>query len=347
MKRPKNQQSLRLSKKLIVAGLFLSIPILMMIIGMFSPSFATFWWQVFAGPMEGTLYLLFQFIPISFYLILVILAVFCVILKITRVFNVDKTITALLVIMVCAILPLIFYASGANVQKIDRLYFPKNVAQEYTADDLYDLTLEFSNKARSLALEKQNPDTNDGIVEKATENLKHLSTIFKFLDGTFVKNIKFENLEYGGITFPYSVRANSKYSDEQTLQVVQHELCHTKGLIREAEAEFCGVLASLEGNDDFSKLNGYAEAIAISSAALETMGYDIGKVDEIKTWCNGTGYNCGQFYDTFSVDNDYEADGLLSPFQDSSDFWLLFDSAEFYKEYGYLRSARLLLEYFK
>ena len=78
MKRPKNQQSLRLSKKFIVAGLFLGIPILMMIIGMFSPSFATFWWQVFASPMEGKLYLLFQFIPISFYLILGILAVFCV-----------------------------------------------------------------------------------------------------------------------------------------------------------------------------------------------------------------------------------------------------------------------------
>ncbi|MBP3273072.1 MAG: DUF3810 domain-containing protein [Ruminococcus sp.] len=141
----------------------------------------------------------------------------------------------------------------------------------------------------------------------AKESMKNLSKKIPQLSGYYttpkpVKNSFFMSQQYlMGIYFPFTMEAN--YNSEMyplnTPDTVCHELAHTKGFIREDEANFIAFLACDASDDDEYRYSGYIRALR----------YVIDKCEE----------NCSE--DTVSHLYSMLSDGVRIDMSANSEYW--------------------------
>jgi hypothetical protein len=336
------------------------VALIALVVSGFSSDFANFWWQHVTKPVDNAMYLFFQHIPVKDYVLLVELAVIaglCVLIpKVGRGFAVSMA----SIVLMAGVLPLLGYCQQASIDKIDTMYFSGNEQKSYTADDLYDLAIYFREKMKELAPKAIKAEQQYGtemLVDKAVANLVWQRREFGFLDGAIVSDIELGSYEYTGMTFPYRVTVDENYPAGELLNTITHELCHSKGILRENEATFCAIATEINSQDDFSKYVGYAEALRMSAIALTLEKYDTTKIKKLyganQGKCGIRSAECAQIFLNVDDLGDYAAMSSdeyvdqLAPFSEGSDIgMMLFDRAGFDMEYDYSRSARLLLEYF-
>lgn len=360
MEEKKNQIGLAAKIFSISCLAIMILAVIALIICGFSRDFADFWWQSVTKPVDNAMYLFFQHIPVKYFVVLIIVAAIaglCVLIpKVGRGFAISLA----SFVLMCGVLPLLGYCEQAGIDKIDRMYFSENVQKSYSVDDLYNLALYFQGKMKELApkaLEVGRKYSAEQLVNKAVTNLSRQSREFEFLRGAIVSDIELGTYDYTGMTFPYRVTVDKNYPAGELLNTITHELCHSKGLIREDEATFCAIATGVNADDYFSQYVGYAEGLRMSAIALTLQGFDSHKIKNLYGMSQGKcGTNRAACVDIYLNADDLEdyaamsADEYvdqLAPFVDDGDIGMMvFDRVSFDMEYDYSRSARLLLEYF-
>ncbi|MBP5159993.1 MAG: DUF3810 domain-containing protein [Lachnospiraceae bacterium] len=111
------------------------------------------------------------------------------------------------------------------------------------------------------------------------------------------------HLNITGFFFPFTVEANvnTDIPDYSTAFVMCHELSHTKGFMREDEANFIGCVACEESDNDLLAYSGYMEALILSGNALYKS--DPKLYDEVRP---------------------YYREGVLRDLEDNSRYWAEF-----------------------
>jgi hypothetical protein len=154
--------------------------------------------------------------------------------------------------------------------------------EKYTPSQLEQLAEYLIEETNSLS-EQVERDGNGQFVltadldETAEKSMQKLAADYPQLDGYYatpkaVKNSYFMSQQYlMGIYFPFTMEAN--YNDEMYSlnlpDTVCHELAHTKGFIREDEANFIGFLACHSSDSADYRYSGYIRALKYVLAQCE------------------------------------------------------------------------------
>lgn len=145
---------------------------------------------------------------------------------------------------------------------------------EYTHAELEQLGAVLTKKLNALSYEVQRDDEGHFVLtadtdETAGKAVEALGDEFKNLDGFTVKpkpicfSFFMSQMDLMGIYFPFSMEAN--YNNDmykaKLLNTVCHELAHTKGYIREDEANFIAFMASSRSDNVEYRYSGYLSAL--------------------------------------------------------------------------------------
>lgn len=161
--------------------------------------------------------------------------------------------------------------------------YPQYPGETYTSQQLKDLATHLIIETNSLSEKVQRDDDGHFVLtsdldKTAKAAMQNLAADYPQLEGFYttpkaVKNSFFMSQQYlMGIYFPFTMEAN--YNEQMyplnLPDTVCHELAHTKGFIREDEANFIGFLACYESDDVEYQYSG----------CLRALKYVIGKCEE-------------------------------------------------------------------
>ena len=72
----------------------------------------------------------------------------------------------------------------------------------------------------------------------------------------------------------FGVIVDSKLDKTIKLNTINHELCHTKGILRESEAEFCAYVAGINSTDRFSQYSAYYNAFYRLTSVINQIDHE-------------------------------------------------------------------------
>lgn len=258
--------------------LILILVLIIVILSFFIPSLHNFLWINIANPINGLIFTLLDFSPylaVNFYSVMIILCIIMMLLgfilrknttisykKRNKYYNILNRISCIvsLIILIIFILDFTDYATP----KINYKYFSDNVDKNYTENDLIDLGNYFKDELIEMADDFTRKDGeiiyNSDLVERATIDLKRVSKEYKFLKGFYPDKVGYmtesELIDDDGSSFGYTsgygVMVDKNQNDIHLLNTIAHEFCHTKGLMRESEVEFCAFIAGVKSDEKFS-----------------------------------------------------------------------------------------------
>lgn len=265
------------------------------ILSFFIPMLHNFLWLNIVNPINGLIFSLLDFSPFlasNFYSIIIILCIIMILLgfilrkntsisynKRNKYYNILNRISCIasLIILTIFILDFTVYANP----KINYKYFPDNVDKNYTENDLIELGNYFKNELIDMSDDFAREDGkiiyNNDLVERAILDLKDVSKEYEFLKGFYPNKVGYMNdLELEGddgdtlgYTDGYGIIVDKNQNDIHLLNTITHEFCHTKGLMRESEAEFCAFIAGVKSDEKFSNYSANYTAFYRLTTVLE------------------------------------------------------------------------------
>lgn len=277
----------------IIVGSLLLILIILAILSNISIDIANFVWLYIRNPIFGFLFKVFSIYPtagIMFPIIMVLITfiylVFILFFELrksikykVRLLCSNFCLGLMFVNLFLMLMPTLFTMSEFGFSKINYQYFNENVNAVYKKEDLIELNKYYQEKILSLA---DNFDRENGMIiyendllDTAVNNLLRVSNKYKFLKGLYPNKVdSFTKLEHEsnvdqtvGYTMGYGIKVDNEGDKVMTLHVLTHELCHTKGLVRENETEFCAYIAGING-DYLSKYAAYLNSLSRVNYAL-------------------------------------------------------------------------------
>lgn len=318
---PMNKFSIRVG---IVVGVLLVIFLVLSVLANLHIGFGNFVWLYIRNPIFGFLFKIFSIFPTigtRFPMIITFFTLVCLVFIIF--FEVKKTIKfkkrvfysniflGLMFINLFLMLgPGFLTTSEYGYGKINYEYFDDNVSTKYTKDDLIELNRYYQEKildmSHSYKRENGSIVYEKDMLDTSVNNLLNISNKYKFLKGWYPSKVDaFSKLEHEsnvdqtlGYTMGYGIKVDTEGDKVMLMHVLTHELCHSKGLVRESETEFCAYVAGIHG-DDLSRYAAYLDAFGRVNYALymidEDLAYDI--EEPVLNLCLNEGYEeiCG-FY---------------------------------------------------
>ena len=265
--------------------------VLLLLLGAFVPGVSVFLWYYFLVPFNTLMFFIGEYASItifdttidSFYvffgIIFFIILLECLVTfhkKIPKGFKhlfVNQLRSIYFSICFCLILSVVIgVVFSLNHPTFSHLYFPEQEQEEYTLEDFDALSDYLSSKVLNYS-DTFDRDENgkilyDGSLEElAVSNLRNISNRYPFLRGyyprklySFSKKEMMEDPSTLGLTFITTVKINDTNTTTDTLNTITHELCHTKGITRENEANFCSFIAGVESDNSLSQYAAYLEA---------------------------------------------------------------------------------------
>ena len=284
----------------IMGGLFL-LCIIAVILGIFIPSVSEFMWFNLRNPYFDLGFKLFNNVPsIGAHLLLVLFLVILFLLVIQVIFENFKKIKYKIALIVSNVISCIVFTiltfllvlpmgldfSTYNNAKINEKYFSDHVDEVYTEDDLLKLTEYYKNKVMTLS--KSFPRIggeivyDKNLVDQSIKDLKNISSTYPFLKGSYVTKVgdlsTYEREKNNDGTMAYTslfgVIVDSKLDKTIKFNTINHELCHTKGILRESEAEFCAYVAGINSTDRFSQYSAYYNAFYRLTSAINQIDHE-------------------------------------------------------------------------
>lgn len=318
---PMNKFSTRIA---IVVGIALIIFLILSVLANLHVEIGNFVWLYIRNPIYGFLFKIFSVFPTigtRFPMIITFFTLIC--LGFIIFFEVKKTIKfkkrvfysniflGLMFINLFLMLgPAFLTTSEYGYGKVNYEYFNENVSTKYTKEDLIELNRYYQEKildmANSFERENGNIIYEEDMLDTAVNNLLNVSNEYKFLKGWYPAKVDaFSKTEHEnnvdqtlGYTMGYGIKVDTEGDKVMLMHVLTHELCHSKGLVRESETEFCAYVAGIHG-DDLSKYAAYLDVFGRVNYALymidEELSYDI--EEPVLNLCLNEGYEeiCG-FY---------------------------------------------------
>ena len=318
---PMNKFSIKVG---IVVGVLLVLFLVLSVLANLHVGFGNFVWLYIRNPIYGFLFKVFSIFPTigtRFPMIITFFTFIC--LAFIIFFEVKKTIKfkkrvfysniflGLMFINLFLMLgPSFLTTSEYGYSKVNYEYFNDNVSTKYTKEDLIELNRYFQEKIMNMSysFKRENGTIiyEKDMLNTAVNNLLNVSNEYSFLKGWYPSKVDaFSKLEHEnnvdqtlGYTMGYGIKVDTEGDKVMLMHVLTHELCHSKGLVRESETEFCAYVAGIHG-DDLSKYAAYLDAFGRVNYALymidENLAYDI--EEPILNLCLNEGYEeiCG-FY---------------------------------------------------
>lgn len=192
-----------------------------------------------------------------------------------------------------------------NHSKISYLYNSENTNKNYTYTDLVNLNNILKDNIINLSDKFKRVDSKIIInnPEKiALEDLNNISNNYPFL-----KNINYNNFyktnfigndelgETNGITYiPLGfIMINYSVNSPSLIYNMKHELCHSRGIMQEYDAEYCAFLSGVLSENDISKYGAYLRAFSLVNYALSDINYSQASIieDEVLNLCLTKGYD--------------------------------------------------------
>lgn len=271
----------------------------------------------FLGPHQTLMFRIFEKIPfignyytIVIFSIVVLLAfIYFVIPTKNNIKLKEKLVNA--IIIICSFSIFVSYNSILNmnillnIEKIDQLYMPEKVDNEYDIDDLIILNSYLKNKVISytekLPRDGSRVRFDKDITKESIKSLQSISNEYTFLKGKYINNIrdftdiykKYNNNGTVGFTMGYGISMDYSLDKISLITTATHELCHMKGLTRENETVFCQIIANTNSSDEVVQYAGYLEAYVRVSYALRQLEPKIGNdiADSVEKLCLTNNYN--------------------------------------------------------
>lgn len=244
----------------------------------FIPILHNFLWINIVNEINGLMFTLLDFSPFlasRFYEIAIAVFIILIVLNLilnkntrisykkrNRYYNLVNRVSCIASLIIISIFISDFITFA--VPKINYKYFPNNVDKIYTENDLIELGNYFKNDIIEMSDDfirvdgEINYDNN--LVDRAIGDLNGISNEYRFLEGLYPNKVGYmleselidDDGSYFGYTSGYGVMVDKNQNDIHLLNTITHEFCHTKGIMKESEAEFCAFIAGMESNDKFS-----------------------------------------------------------------------------------------------
>lgn len=327
-KSKKKKEEIKLNKAsktiLIICIVVLSILILLGIIGMFSTNIQYYIWKLIIIPINSIVYTIVQFfvLKIGFFTTGIVELIAIILFPLAFYYeNVSRSkklskkektklinkvrIPEFILITILFSLLINSVILQNNNPKMDQLYFKSKVNKEYTLKDIEDTIEYLENKVIDLS-SKQIRDKDgyiiyDSLEKTAINDLKKASNKYDILYGIYpIKYYKFDNAEYStdpstaGLTAPNAYNVGISYDESATslLNTITHELCHTRGIMRENEAVLCSTIAGIESDNELSNYAAYLELYNRFIDAYYKIEAEKAKESEkrMHTLCTNNGY---------------------------------------------------------
>ena len=278
-----------------IMGLIVLLCVLSVIVGIFVPSVAEFMWFNLRNPYFDLGFKLFNNIPfLGAHLILILFLICLFLLVIQVIFENYRKIKYKVALIVSNVISCIVFVlltlfllipmgldfNTYNNSKINEKYFSNNIDTVYTEEHLNKLADYYKNKVMTLSksfnrIGGEIVYKND-LVDRSVKDLLNISSTYPFLKGTYLSNVgdltKYERERNNDGTMAYTsmfgVIVDSKLDKTIKLNTINHELCHTKGILRESEAEFCAYVAGISSKDRFSQYSAYYNAFYRLTVAM-------------------------------------------------------------------------------
>ncbi len=261
--------------------------VLSIVLGMFIPSYAEFVWFNLRNPYYDLGFKLFNNVPnigsnlifILFFVVLFLLVIQVIFenfrkIKYKIAYVVSNIIYSLIlvILLLFLFLPVGLDLNTYNNSKINERYFSDNIDKVYTEEDIINLTNYYKDKVMSMS---DDFDRIGGeivydkdLVETSVKDLLNISSTYPFLRGSYVSKVgDFSSLDREtnndgmvAYTSMFGVIVDSNLEKTSKLNTINHELCHTKGILRESETEFCAYIAGVNSKEKFSQYSAYYNA---------------------------------------------------------------------------------------
>ena len=180
---------------------------------------------------------------------------------------------------------IILVSFSTTMPLISDLYMAKNSKKEYKISDLEALRDIYYDKINEYSNKFERDDNGDIIYDKpildlSIVNLKKLSNKMNIISGIYPRGYRYmgeldimNDGTYLGLTNPmfHTISIAKDLPTTKKLLVITHEFCHSKGLLREADAEFCSTIALLESDDELSNYTAYLNIFNYVNSALIDM----------------------------------------------------------------------------
>ncbi len=314
----------------------IAIELILLVLGILSKKIAYFTWTNILLPIKSLIYVISQFFafkigtfPISLFYIMILLIVILLLLyepimrseKIKKkdkikILSFIKTFEIVVFLLEFGIY-LIPHLMTYNNPKIDTIYFPKEIKNKYTKEDIFEYTKKLEDKIIEIGAKlerdkKGNIIINEKLEDIAVKDMKKAGERYDFLKGPYPKRyLKFTKKELErkttlyGLTSVDTVNINYSRPSPITLNIITHELCHTKGIARENEAVLCSVMVGIESDNLLSNYGAYLEAYerAIDALNLIDSSRALSSEDRITSLCIDKKYQ--EICDMYNKTTDY------------------------------------------
>ena len=314
-------RSLKIAMKFFYGGM--AFVVLCLILGAVSKKFAIILWRYCMIPMYGFIYSIGQVFVLKigsfrvggFLLLLVVYFIIDFISYIIgqskslpkekrhSIYNAIQTVLfySLGIVSVC-IFGGIFWAQ--NNPKLDTLFFPEKVNNTYQEEDIWNLTDYLEKKVIEYSSlvdrDKNGRIIEQDYVELAHKDLANASKKYWVMRGIYPKKLYYFN-DYDlshdpstlGLTTVDVVGLSKEQEAPALLNTITHELCHTRGIVRENEATLCSIIAGLESENTLSRYAAYLEAYDRTLDAAYLLDSDRSRVSShrVQKLCTEKGYD--------------------------------------------------------
>lgn len=314
----------------------ITIEIILLILGIINKSIAHFTWIYILVPIKSLIYVIAQFfafkigtfqISIFYLMIILILILLLLYVPITKSKKLKKSQKIKILSFIKTFEIIVFFLEFGiyliphlmtyNNPKIDTIYFPKEVKNKYTKEDIFEYTSKLEDKIIEIS-EKLDRDKKGNIIYEgklediALKDMKKAKKRYNFLKGPYPKRyLKFNKKELKRKTSLYGVTSvdtiNINYSRPSpiTLNIIVHELCHTRGIALENEAVLCSVMVGIESDNLLSNYGAYLESYARALDALNLIDSSraLASEDRITSLCIEKKYQ--EICDLYNKTTDY------------------------------------------
>lgn len=295
---PYDDIKLNIATKLSIAVSITIIAVLLIcvIVGYYNMDFATSFWLKIYNPFFDLFFYLSQNISLSIilFIIMILVAILEEIIKPKKRKIKNKTlIINILHIIDIISLTLIFMTiiimySCFNNPNLNYYLNNPNVNKEYKEEDLEKLYSFLNDKVYEYADKVERVDGKiilDNPVELAVSDLKNSSNILPFLKGIYPAKLRSsDNLGFlddyytvTGVTYHVfgTIYIDYTQSTPYLLNTLEHELCHSKGVLRENETVYCSIITGLNSSNTISIYSAYLEAFLRVNTVMADVNNDL------------------------------------------------------------------------